>query len=226
MTDDNYFPSNCGTRETECILNDQAVREVLTKEKASKVLSYERGESIFEARKPIVGFYIVCEGVVREASNNNGKTITLGLYKSGDVITGDAFFRGREWHRTTAKSLSRAKIVFLQREIFSHLMRVAGSKVGEKLANNMRYLRQRLELSPCSVLEKIAYWLMRLSQGLTHTFRITNKALSDIVGCSPVTMSRKLGRLIEEGLIDKNGSEIALLETNKLKKMAGCDHAL
>jgi CRP-like cAMP-binding protein len=225
MTDGNYFPSKCGTRETECILNDQAVREVLTKEKASKVLSYERGESIFEAGKPIVGFYIVCEGVVREASNNNGEIITLGLYKPGDVIAGDAFFRGIEWHRTTAKSLFRAEIVFLQREIFPHLMRIAGSKVGAKLANNMRHLRRMLELSPRSVLEKTAYWLMRLSRGLAHTFRITNKVLSDIVGCSPVTMSRKLGKLIEEGLIDKNGSEIAILKTNKLRKMASCGRA-
>lgn len=226
MTDDDCLPSNCGTRETECILNDQTVREVLTREKAARVLSYERGESIFEAGKPIVGFYIVCKGAVREASNNNGEIITLSLYKRGDVITGDAFFRGVEWHKTTAKSVFESKIVFLQREIFPHLMRVAGSKVGKKLARNMRHLRQRLELSPCSVLEKTAYWLMRLSQGLADTFRITNKVLSDIVGCSPVTMSRELGKLIEEGLIDKDGSEIAILETDKLRKMASCGRAL
>lgn len=222
MTENDPFPPECGSGKTQCILNDRKVRKTLYEERAAKVLSYEKGETIFETGKPIVGFYIVCRGIAKETSYNNGVSITLDVYKPGDIITGDAFFRGKEWHKTSSEPVFRTKVVFLQREIFPRLMSVAGSKVGKALANNMRCLRKRLELSSCSVLERTAYWMVRLSRNSSCDFTITNKELSNIVGCSPVTMSRKLSELSQQGLIDREGAEIVIPEISKLREVAGC----
>lgn len=221
MTDTDAFPSDCGSGKIGCVLNDERVRRTLAEEEAAKVLSYEKRETIFEMGKPIVGFYIVCRGIAKESSYKNRGNITLDVYSPGDIITGDAFFRGKEWHETTAEPVFRTKVVFLQREIFPRLMKVAGTKIGNMLAKNMRCLRKRLELSSCSVLERTAYWMVRLSQDSSHDFRITNKELSDIVGCSPVTLSRKLGELTQKGLIDKDGAEIAILEMSELREIVG-----
>lgn len=210
---------NCGDEESDCILKQKSIRDALSRFDAGKMMNYKQGQIVFETGKKIIGFYVMCEGVVKEFYRKNGETITLRVFKRGDLLTGDAFFREKDWHKTTAKAIYSSRIVFLPREVFPGLMRAAGSTVGKKLAENMKRLRRRLSLVSCSVLENIVFWLIRLLPEFNNTLSISNKELARIAGCSPVTMSRKLGKLAGDGLIKKNGQEIFVPEKEQLQEI-------
>lgn len=213
--------SDCSFDDSDCLLSDDKVREVLSSSRATKFLDYERGENIFKAGKPIVGFYIVCEGVVKEVSCPSiGDQITLKVFKAGEVLISEAFFFDEERYNTRAQAITEVKALFVQRSVFPELMRVAGKKVGRELAKNMRYLRKNLELSSRPVLKKTAYWLAKLLPDSSNSLTISNKELAEIVGCSHVTVSRKLSKLAENDLVEKQGQELTVPNKDKLKEKA------
>ncbi|MBS3787945.1 Crp/Fnr family transcriptional regulator [Candidatus Bipolaricaulota bacterium] len=221
MTIDETILSNCCTGEPGCLLSDKKVQKILLKDPSTRLLNYERGEKIFKEEKPIVGFYIICEGVVKEVSCPSiGKRITLKVFKTGDMLTSDAFFSGDGRYQTRAEALTEAQVLFIDRSLFPELMKVAGKKIGKKLAKNMRCLRENLEFTSCPVLRKIAYWLINLLPDSSNSFTVSNKQLAEIVGCSHVTVSRKLSRLADDDLIEKEGKEIIVPDKAKLKEEA------
>lgn len=219
MTDACINSPECKFDSPECILNNEAVRKALSRDKAGKVLNYEKGQKVFKMGKKVVGFYIVCQGIIKEFSYQNGESITLSIFKQGDLLIGDGFLREKKWRETTAESISQSRVIFLAQDNIPRLMEEAESAIIEKLAQNMKGLRRRLDLIPCSVLENTAFWLVRLLPNSTNSFTISNKELADIVGCSPVTMSRKLGKLSGQNLIEKNGQEILVPEKEALRNM-------
>lgn len=193
-----------------------------------RVFDYEKGRKVFEARRRVAGFYLVCRGVVREFSSSvTGDEVTLSLFKRGDVLLGDDFFLDEEYRNTSASTVSESRVLMIEQEAFPQLMRLAGEKLGKKIARNMKRLRRRLELYSCSVLQNTAFWLLRLvADDEDSSFAISNKELSDIVGCSPVTVSRKLGELRSRGFIEKNGRNIRVTEEKGLKEMIDCPDIL
>lgn len=221
MTIDETILSSCSTGEPDCLLSDRKVQKVLNKNRSPRVLDYEKGENVFKEGKPIVGFYIVCEGVVKEVSCPSiGNRITLKVFRAGDILTSDAFFFDEGRYQTGAKALTEVKVLFIDRSAFPELMKVAGKKIGMKLAKNMRYLRKNLEFSCCPALKKIAYWLINLLPDSSNRFTVSNKELAEIVGCSHVTVSRKLSSLEDDDLIKKEGREIIVPDKARLKEKA------
>ena len=211
--------SDCSTGDPDCLLNDKKVQKILSESCSVSVLSYDREETVFKEGKPIVGFFVICDGLVREISCAGiGNRITLKVFKSGDILTSDAFFLDENIYQTRAQTLTEVKVLFIERSVFPRLMKVAGTKIGMKLARNMRYLRKNLEFSSCPVLKRLAYWLAKLLPESSNKFDISNRELAEIVGCSHVTVSRKLSRLEDKELIQKDGKEIIVLNKAKLKE--------
>ena len=212
---------DCNPEDPDCLLNDEKVRETLKESHSTRKLTYDRGENVFEAGKPIVGFYVICEGVIREVSSPSiGENITLKVFKPGDLLTGDAFLFDEEWYKTGAQTITEAEVLFIKKSVFPELMNVAGKKIGMKLAENMRYLRKNLEFSCRPVLKKTAYWLAKLFPDSSSEFKISNKELAEIVGCSHVTVSRKLSKLAEKELIQKEGQVIIVPDKSDLREEA------
>lgn len=221
MTIDETVLSNYCTGEPDCLLSDKKVQKILLKNPSTRLLNYERGEKIFREEKPIVGFYIICEGVVKEVSCPSiGKQVTLNVFKAGDILTSDAFFSDEIRYQTRAEALTEVQVLFIDRSLFPELMKVAGKKMGKKLAKNVRGLRKNLEFSRCPVLRKIAYWLINLLPDSSNSFTLSNKQLAEIVGCSHVTVSRKLSSLADDDLIEKEGKEIIVPDKARLKEEA------
>lgn len=215
--------SDCVVEDSNCILEDDRARELLAEQKGTRVFDYQSGDSVFEAKKAVVGFYLICQGMVKEVSHSMGSdTVTLNVLMSGDVLFGDDFFLGNNYRETAAESVTETKVLLIEKELFPELMKVAGEKLGRKAGQNMKSLRRRLELRDCSVLKSTAFWLARLISGSERTLSLSNKELSDIVGCSPVTISRKLRELQDKGLIAKDGQDISIENRNKMANLVDC----
>ncbi len=215
--------SDCIVEGSDCILEDGRVRQLLVENKGTRVFNYQSGDSVFEAKKAVVGFYLICQGVVKEVSHSmGGETVTLNVLMRGDLLFGDDFFLDNDYRETAAESVTEAKVLLIEKELFPDLMKVAGEKLGKKAGQSMKSLRRRLELRDCSVLKSTAFWLARLSSESEGPFSISNKELADIVGCSPVTLSRKLRELQDKGLIAKNGQDISIENKAKMANLVDC----
>lgn len=221
MSVDEEILSCCNEGDPNCLLNDRQVQKILSENHSPSSLSYEKGENVFKEGKPIIGFYIICEGTVKEVSYPSvGTQITLNIFKPGDILTSDAFFFDEGKYQTRAQALTEVEVLFIERSAFPELMSVAGRKIGMKLARNMRYLRKNLEFSFYPVLKKTAYWLTKLMPDSSNKFNLSNKELAEIVGCSHVTVSKKLSKLAEDGLIEKKGKEIIVPDKARLREEA------
>lgn len=215
--------SNCVVEEFDYILKDERVKKLLTENKGVCIFNYENGEHVFEAKKAISGFYLICSGVVKEVSYlSSERTVTLNVLMRGDILFGDGFFLDENYRKTTAKSVMETEVLMIAKELFPSLMRIVGEKLGRKAGENMKKLRHKLKLGGCSVLKNAAFWLVKLIPPPEGSFSISNKELSDIVGCSPVTLSRKLRELQDKGLITKDGRKISIKNRNEMANLADC----
>ncbi|MFP3953728.1 MAG: Crp/Fnr family transcriptional regulator [Candidatus Acetothermia bacterium] len=213
----------CESCDADCIFKKKHLRKMVKKMNSANILSYNSDEWVFEAGEPIVGFYIICKGVVREISHHSiGNNITLRLLKPGDILIGDAFLDGQKWYETTAKSLTETTALFLDRTIFSKIVEEADEVITREIANSMKSLRNIIELSSCSVRERTAYWLLMLDEGMSNHFFLTNDELAEIVGCSSVTISKTLSKFKSKGIIYKTRRKMNIKDLRKLKEHADC----
>ncbi len=213
----------CESCDADCIFKQKHIRDLVSEMNSANILSYRSGEWIFETGEPIVGFYIICKGVVREISHHSvGNNTTLRLLKPGDLLISDAFLQDKKWYETTAKSLIKTTALFLDRTIFTKLVEAADKVIAREIAKSMKSLRNNIELSICSVKERTAYWLLKLDQGTSSHFFLTNDELADIVGCSSVTISKTLSSFESNGIIYKTRRKMNIKNLRKLKKHVTC----
>lgn len=222
MVDDGDL-SDCIVEGSDCILKDDRVRELLIERRGARIFYYQNGDKVFEARKSIAGFYLICKGVVKEISpSTGGEVVTLNVLMAGDTLFGEGFFLGNNYRETAAESVTEAKVLMIEKELFPDLMKIAGGTLGRKAAENMKSLRRRLELEDFPVLKSTAFWLAKLIADFSSPLSISNKELSDIVGCSPVTISRKLRELQEKGVIAKDGQDISIEDREEMSNLVDC----
>jgi len=79
-----------------------------------------------------------------------------------------------------------------------------------------------LQLAYHSVRKRMAEAMLRLHKQYTdpaESFKISREDLAAMAGMATETVSRTLSDFKDEGLIDKKGSVITILDINKLSKM-------
>jgi CRP-like cAMP-binding protein len=90
------------------------------------------------------------------------------------------------------------------------------------LSNNLvEKEEQLLQLAYHSVRKRMAQTLLKLaSQSESHkTLRVSREDLAAMAGMATETVSRTLSDFKEEGIIEKKGSQIDILDVIKLQKM-------
>jgi len=89
------------------------------------------------------------------------------------------------------------------------------------LANDIREKEdQLLQLAYNSVRKRMSEALLRLQrQQNNDNFKISREDLAAMAGIATETVSRTLSDFKEEGLIDKKGGSISILDLNRLSKM-------
>jgi len=214
---------NCENCDADCVFKQRDLREKISTISAANTLSYTKGKKIFEAGEPIVGFYVVCEGLVKEISNRSiQKDITLRLLKPGDILISDSFLRNHGWYTTSAKALTDTVVLFLEKDMFSKMVQMSDHRMAKEIAKNMKYLRKNIELYYCSVQERTAYWLVNIQQKFSKYLTLTNRELAEIVGCSSVTISKTLNTLESRGMVYKSRKKLIIRDEDKLRKEATC----
>lgn len=197
-------------------------------ERISEPREFDKGEMLFHEGTEGVGFYVVASGQVKVFKMSfDGREQILHILGPGDPLGEVPVFAGQNYP-ANAQAMGKASLCFFPRKKLIELYRESPSLAMNMLAVLSRRLREFTVLIENLSLKEIP---QRLATYLVHQqslkpisarvkLTVTKGVLSNILGTSQETLSRVLGKLSQEGLIEVQGKEIRILDMARLKELA------
>lgn len=189
---------------------------------------FDKGDMLFQEGREGVGFYVVAGGQVKVFKMSfDGREQILHILGQGDPVGEVPVFAGMTYP-ANAQALTKASLYFFPRKKLIELYRESPSLAMNMLAVLSRRLREFTVLIENLSLKEIP---QRLATYLVHQqslkpvsarvkLSVTKGVLSNILGTSQETLSRVLGKMSQEGLIEVQGKEISILDMERLKSLA------
>lgn len=189
---------------------------------------FDKGDMLFHEGREGVGFYVVASGQVKVFKMSfDGREQILHILGPGDPVGEVPVFAGTTYP-ANAQAMGRAGLYFFPRKKLVELYRESPSLAMNMLAVLSRRLREFTVLIENLSLKEIP---QRLATYLVHQqslkpvsarvkLNVTKGVLSNILGTSQETLSRVLGKMSQEGLIEVQGKEISILDMERLKGLA------
>lgn len=205
---------NNGLAELKKIINDRKSRNF----KKNQVIYYEgdRGN----------GLYIVISGMIKTSKlAEDGRELITGLH-TGDRYLGIQAMLADEAYNDTATALEDSQLCLIPKDQLEELLTVypdVSRQFIKLLAGQIRENEEQLlQMAYSSVRKKLADTLLRLyhqGHGADKSIRISRDDLAALAGMATETVSRTLSDFKSEGMIDKTGSVILVLDEKRLERM-------
>jgi CRP-like cAMP-binding protein/CheY-like chemotaxis protein len=171
------------------------------------------------------GLYIVISGKVKTVKlTEDGRELMTGIFSADDYLGVNAML-SNEPYSDTASALEDTQVCIIPKEQLDELINLYPEVAREFiniLANDVREKEEQLlQLAYHSVRKRMAEALLRLyRQGNNNeSFKISREDMASMAGMATETVSRTLTDFKEEGLIEKKGSLITILDVKHLAKM-------
>ncbi len=172
------------------------------------------------------GLYLVISGKVKTIKlAEDGRELMTGIYSADDYLGVQAML-SNETYSDTATALEDSLLCLIPKDQLDPLINSYPEVAREfikLLANDIREKEEQLlQLAYNSVRKRMAEALLRLHRSQTKTddnFKIAREDLAAMAGMATETVSRTLSDFKDEGLIDKKGSTITILDLTRLSKM-------
>ncbi|MBC7401035.1 MAG: response regulator [Mucilaginibacter sp.] len=205
---------NDGLAELKKIIQERKVRQF----KKNQVIYYEGDKGN--------GLYLLINGSVKTIKlAEDGRELMTGIY-GPDTYLGIHAMLANEDYTDTATALEDSLLCLIPKDQLEQLLNmypVVAREFIKLLSNDIREKEEQLlQLAYHSVRKRMAEAMVRLSrQHVTEgeSFKISREDLAAMAGMATETVSRTLSDFKDEGLIDKKGSAITILDINKLAKM-------
>ncbi len=205
--------TNNGMAELKAIIEGRKVRQI----KKKQILYYDGDMP--------QGLYLVLSGAIKTIKlAEDGRELMTGLFKTDDYLGIHALLID-EAYSETAEAIEDSTVCLLPKDTTLNLLDKypdVGQQFIRILANNVRKKEEQLlELAYHSVRKRLAQVLVRLSRQVADPsqFKISRDELAAMAGMATETVSRTLTDFKEEGLIEKKGSHITIIDINRLIKM-------
>ncbi|MGN8068844.1 response regulator [Mucilaginibacter sp. SG564] len=210
----NLIGKNDGLAELKKIIQERKVRLF----KKNQVIYYDGDKGN--------GLYLVTGGKIKTIKlAEDGRELMTGIYGADEYLGVNAML-SNEVYTDTATALEDSTLCLIpkdQLEQLLHLYPEVAREFIKLLANDIRDKEDQLmQLAYHSVRKRMAEALSRLYKQQSSEkdgFKITREDLAAMAGMATETVSRTLSDFKEEGLIEKKGSLIQVLNPEKLAKM-------
>jgi CRP-like cAMP-binding protein/CheY-like chemotaxis protein len=191
-----------------------------------KSRAFKKGQVIYYDGDKGNGLYLVITGKIKTIKlAEDGRELMTGIYSSEDYLGINAML-SNETHSDTATALEDSLLCLIPKEQMEQLLNMYPEVAREfikLLANDIREKEEQLlQMAYHSVRKKMAEALLRLHRQQPNEaviFKIAREDLAAMAGMATETVSRTLSDFKEEGLIEKMGSTITLLDVSRLAKM-------
>lgn len=199
---------------------------------------YRKKQALYYEAAPSAGVYTVQSGRVKlYKTGPEGKELILRIAGPGDVLGVESVVSGQD-HVSTAEMIEDGEVSFVDKASFLDRLR----REPENAARVMRLLakelvasqEERVDLAQSSVRERMAKLLTTLAQrhgspakqGIRIQLSLTREEMADMIGTASETAMRLLKDFREEHMLEVNGREIFVLDSNRLSRTAGLETGL
>ena len=191
-----------------------------------------RGDALFRSGDPFVNLYVVRSGTVRTSQPGPaGDEQVIGFHLPGELVGLDAIAEAR--HHCEAVALERTSVCALP---FDELQAVAARVAGLQLQFHRLISRELVQdqehlmaLGRRTARERVALFVHSLSEryhiagydGTTFRLAMSREDIANYLGLALETVSRLLGKLADEGMIDVDRRQLRIRDPQALADMAG-----
>ena len=187
---------------------------------------YKKDQAIYYEGDSANGLYVLLSGKIKAVKlAEDGRELMTGLYGTDNYLGVHAMLSG-EPYSDTATALEESTLCLLPKEQLNELMNLYPDVAREfikLLANDIREKEgQLLQLAYNSVRKRMADAIVKLYKNQragADGFRMSREDLAAMAGMASETVSRTLSDFKDEGLIEKKGGSICVLQPAKLEKM-------
>ena len=211
---DNIVSKNNGLTELKKIISERKTRLF----KKNQIIHYEGDHP--------TGIYLVISGKIKTMKMaEDGRELMTGIYQAEDFL-GINIILSNNPHDDTATALEDSCLCFFPKTQFDEMLRLYPDVAGKFLEILSHEIRKKdgylLQLAYQSVRKRISEAILRLykqhEDGM-ETLSVSRDDLAALSGTAAETVSRTLTEFKNEGLIEKKGSTLKILNPDKMSKM-------
>ncbi|WP_394772023.1 response regulator [Mucilaginibacter sp.] len=200
-------------------------------EELKKIID-ERKDRLFKKNQVIYyegdkghGLFLVLKGRVKTIKACDDRELMTGVY-AADHYLGIQAVLANEPYGDTAIAIEDSILCQLPKDNVENLLNLYPDIAREfikLLSNDIKEKEEQLlQLAYFSVRKRMAETILRLygeDEDQARSFKITRQDLASMAGMAIESVSRTLADFRTEGLIEKKGSNISLLDPDRLRKM-------
>jgi len=184
---------------------------------------YRAGQMVYlQGARPECFYYLVSGSVRSFISSSAGEERVLTVHRAGDLMGEASFFDGCP-RVTSAMAVEDCQILTIDRAqldaAFQRHPELALPML-QYLARTVRLLSDHVESSSLPALQRVARWLLGQPGAEDGPIKATHEGIGQAVGLSRVTVSRALGEMSAQGLVELGYRSVAALDWEGLKALA------
>jgi CRP/FNR family cyclic AMP-dependent transcriptional regulator len=217
------------TEHSFCDLSKSALQAL---EKITLPTAYPRGAALFVEGQNPRGVFVLCRGRIKlSISSREGKTFILRVAQPGEVLGLGATVSGKGYD-LTAETIDPCQLNFIKRADFLLFMKEHPDvcfRVAELLSHKYNHVFHEIRsLLMHSSSGKIAMllldWLSHKGLGVQDqprlTLLLTHDEIAQKIGTSRETVTRVLGDLRKQQIIEAKGSAVFIRNQTALRSIA------
>ena len=189
-----------------------------------KIRNVKKGQIIYYDGDATQGIYLVLSGKIKiTKQSEDGREFLTGIYQTDEYFGIHDALIGR-LHTENAEAMEDSSICMLHKDQVDDILNKYPSHAMQfiqLLSSSLQTKDEQLvQLAYHSVRKRLAETLIRIKEiNKKSNFKISREDLAAMAGMATETVSRTLSDFKEEKLIEKRGSEIQLINEDKLSKM-------
>lgn len=201
-------------------------------QRKSAVRVYQKGEMVFAPAPEPRFVCALVEGLVRLfRSAPSGDELTVGYVRPGEVFGELAALEDKP-REQYAEAKHRSKVLRIPKEEFLKAVtsnRAALFEVTKQVGGRLRRIESRLEdLVFRNIHSRLARLLLQLAEDFGEKgeewtaieLPLTQQEIANLLGATRQTINSTLGDLSEQGLIEREGRRILLLQPQRLRELS------
>ncbi|MBB6130695.1 response regulator [Mucilaginibacter lappiensis] len=187
---------------------------------------FKKGQVIYYEGDKGTGLYLLISGKAKSIKlAADGRELMTGIYAADDYMGINSMLLN-EPHSDTATALEDSSVCQIPKESLEQLMNQYPDVAREFIKLLAKDIKEKeehlLQMAYNSVRKKMADAMVRLQSQQSDargSFKITREDLAAMTGMATETVSRTLSDFKDEGLIEKKGSAITVVNLESLVKM-------
>jgi len=188
--------------------------------------TWQKDEVLFKQGYEATGFFIVKKGRIKIFNSSPaGKEQILNIFESGENFAEVVALDGKPFP-VSAAALELSELLYFPRQECLNLLRQYPDIAINMLISLSKHSRHLVgvieDLSFKDVPQRLAEYLLNLADQTSDviTLDLTKGQLAAMLGTIPATLSRAFYRLSQEGMIAVQGSQIELLDRDRLHSLS------